>query len=266
MKLIFIVFIRLNCVYKMARNEITYLTRSFSSLSLYKEKVILLQKNIRGYLFRLKRLPFVMYKIQKFLKEQNIIINNSCSDGRINSCFDEQHIINILRNNFKIRQPKHRAWFDVLIFDNLYGWLPINIKTTTMKSCDNIGNLALCVQSYTNEKLQIFVNHRYDNGNMSKLLINKLKNKEYNFHPKKDYYFLVINKKNPNDIIINSIKGLTKLTPNIHNLPFQVCWNDNREFVYEHITVKIKMFLDCLKKPKPSWQETFMEKIRNVDI
>jgi len=45
----------------------------------------------------------------------------------------------------------------------------------------------------------------------------KLRNKQYN-------------KNNLNDIIINSVKGLIHLTPNINNLPFQVCWDKNREY------------------------------------
>ena len=36
-------------------------------------------------------------------------------------------------------------WYDILVFDYMYGWLPINIKITTMKTNDNTGNLAMCV-------------------------------------------------------------------------------------------------------------------------
>ena len=68
-------------------------------------------------------------------------------------------------------------------------------------------------------------NNSYENGKMSNILYNKLKNKEYNKNNKKDYYFIILNKTNTDDIIINSIKGLIILTPNINNLPFQVCWN-----------------------------------------
>jgi hypothetical protein len=60
---------------------------------------------------------------------------------------------------------------------------------------------------------------------INNILYNKLKNKEYNKNNKKDYYFIILNKTNTDDIIINSIKGLIILTPNINNLPFQVCWN-----------------------------------------
>ena len=56
-----------------------------------------------------------------------------------------------------------------------------------------------------------------------------LKMKNYNTNRKKDYYFIVLNKTDASDIIVNSVKGLTILTPNINNLPFQVCWSKNRD-------------------------------------
>ena len=97
---------------------------------------------------------------------------------------------------------------------------------------------------------------------MSDILFNKLKNKKYNTNNKKDYYFIVLN---ASDIIINSVKGLTILTPNINNLPFQVNWDKNRLFKYENIKKKIKIFINCLQKPKPSWKEVFMLNIRTLN-
>ena len=124
----------------------------------------------------------------------------------------------------------------------------------------------MCVHAYTNELLDIHRNKSYENGKMSDILFNKLKMKKYNTNSKKDYYFIVLNKKDSSDIIVNSVKGLTILTPNINNLPFQVCWNKNRTFKYENITKKIKLFIYSLQKPKPSWKETFMSNIRTIDL
>jgi len=114
--------------------------------------------------------------------------------------------------------------------------------------------------------LDIHSNKSYDNGKMSNILVNKLKNKEYNFISKKDYYFIVLNKTDSSIIIVNSVKGLTLLTPNINNLPFQVCWNNNRIYKYENIVKKITQFIDCLQKPKPSWKEKFMSNIRTLKL
>jgi hypothetical protein len=229
-------------------------------------KVIEIQKIFRGYIVRLKQLPLILYIIKKYLISKEFQFSKCSDDGRINSCIDEDKVIKLLIEKFsnKIKKPKMRMWYDILIFDYIYGWIPCNIKTTTTLSYDNTGNLAMCVYAYTNEYLDIHRSKSYDNGKMSDILYNKLKNKEYNKNNKKDYYFIILNKTNTNDIIVNSIKGLTILTPNINNLPFQVCWNKNRLFKYENINKKIKLFIDCLQKPKPSWKETFMKNIRQL--
>ena len=62
------------------------------------------------------------------------------------------------------------------------------------------------------------------------------------------------------------MKRLSVLTPNINNLPFQVNWSKNRDFQYGKISKKIKLFINCLKKPNPSWKEAFMANIRKLDL
>ena len=229
----------------------------------HENDIILIQKHIRGYLFRLKRLPLILYIIQNYLSTINYEFINLNQDGRINSNFDEDKIIDILINKFKnkIRKPSIRNWFDVGIYDNYYGWLPVNIKSTTTKTCDNVGNLALCVYSYTDKYLNL--NETYDNGLMANILFSKLKNNQLNKKHKKDYYFLVLNKNNNKDIIVNSVKGLTTLTSNLNNLPFQVKWDKNRFFIYKNISHCVQQFLEVIKKPKPSWKETFLMNIRD---
>ena len=231
-------------------------------------KIIQIQAWFRGSIFRLKRLPLIMYKIQNYLKLQAFQFSSQNEDGRINSCLDEVEVIKLLNEKFgtRIKTPEKRHWYDILAYDYMYGWIPINIKTTTTLTSDNTGNLAMCVYAYTDEILNIHRVKSYDNGKMSNILFNKLKKKEYNFNNKKDYYFIVLNKTDTSSIIINSVKGLTTLTPNINNLPFQVCWNKNRSYKYENIHKKIKQFIICLQQPKPSWQETFMSNIRSLHL
>lgn len=235
-------------------------------LSFDENNIIKIQKLVRGYILRLKQLPLIMYIIKKHLTLQAFHFSTQNEDGRINSCIDEDKVIKLLIDKFgeKIKKPKFRMWYDILAFDCIYGWIPINIKTTTTLTSDNTGNLAMCVYAYTNEMLNI--HKSYENGKMSDILFNKLKNKKYNNNNKKDYYFIVLNKLDASDIIVNSVKGLTILTQNINNLPFQVCWDKNREFKYEKINKKIKLFIDCLQKPKPSWKETFLSNIRTLEL
>jgi hypothetical protein len=248
--------------------EIEEIIKSFSSLSIDEAKIIKIQKWFRGCIFRLKRLPLVMYKIQNYLKAQVFQFSKQNEDGRINSCIDEDEIIKLLVKQFgdKIKKPKIRMWYDILVLDNMYGWLPVNIKTSTLQTSDNTGNLAMCVYAYTNELLNIHKDKSYENGKMSEILFKKLEKKEYNKNNKKDYYFIVMNKTDTNDVIVNSVKGLSVLTPNINNLPFQVNWSKNREFQYDKINKKIKIFIHCVKKPNPSWKETFMSNMRKLDL
>jgi len=244
------------------------LVETSTIVTLGETPVIKIQKWLRGSILRLKQLPLVMYKIQKYLKLQAFQFSSQNEDGRINSCVDEDEVIKLLVEKFgeKIKKPKIRMWYDILVFDYMYGWVPVNIKTTTTATSDNTGNLAMCVYAYTDEVLDIHRDKYYENGKMSDILFNKLKNKEYNKYNKKDYYFIVLNKTDASDIIVNSVKGLTLLTPNINNLPFQVNWSKNKNFKYENINKKIKQFIECLQSPKPSWKETFMSNIRTLDL
>ena len=247
--------------------EFDELTQKIVSLFIDEtNKAVKIQKWYRGCIFRMKRLPLIMYVIQKYLKTKSFTFATENEDGRINSCIDENGIIELLIQEFgaKIKKPKIRMWYDILVCDNIYGWIPVNIKTTTTQTSDNTGNLAMCVYAYTNENLDIHRSKSYENGNMSTILFTKLQSKQYNKNNKKDYYFIVLNKTKSTDIIINSVKGLTILTPNINNLPFQVCWDKNRTFTYEPLEKKIKLFIDCLQKPKPSWKETFMTNMRTL--
>ena len=249
--------------------QVEPITTRLSSLEIDESKIIKIQKWFRGCILRLKHLPLIMYKIKDYLKLRAFQFSTQNEDGRINSCIDENEAIKLLIEKFgeKIKKPKKRHWYDILAFDYIYGWIPINIKSTTTLSDDNTGNLAMCVYAYTDEILDIHnLDKTYCNGKMSVILFNKLKNKKYNTNDKKDYYFIVLNKTDASDIIVNSVKGLVILTPNINNLPFQVCWKKNRKYKYENINKKIKLFIDSLQQPKPSWTETFMTNIRTIDL
>ena len=251
------------------------LTENFSKFIIEDiDKVIKIQKWFRGYILRLKQLPLIMYKIKKYLKLQAFEFSTQNEDGRINSCIDEDEVIKLLIEKFgeKIKKPKIRMWYDILANDYYYGWIPINIKSTTTKTCDNTGNFAMCVHTYTDKEIIDVKNLKpCRNGEMSKILVKKIaektrKNREYNKRPKKDYYFLVANKNDPKDIIINSLKGLEILQPNINNLPFQVCWDKNRNFKYDKINKKIDLFIKCIQKPKPSYTENFLKEFRKLEL
>ncbi len=62
----------------------------------------------------------------------------------------------------------------------------------------------------------------------------------------RDYYFLIINKNDPKDIFINSLKGVQTLQPN--NLPFQCKWDNNREIIQRDFDGSKNSILSALAK------------------
>ena len=79
-------------------------------------------------------------------------------------------------------------------------------------------------------------------NNYLKLLKQNLKETE------KDYYFLVINKENTNDIFINSLKNISTLQPNGNNLPFQIKWCNNKELCPKSWVATKQLLLSTLGK------------------
>lgn len=228
--------------------------------------IIKIQSLVRGWNVRKTRLPQFLYVIQDYLSKNPVKCSNMTTDGRVNSCVDEDIIIDALIKKFKkrVEKAKIRMWYDIKIKDYRLGWLPVNIKTTTLRSADNISNLAPCVYAFTNQSLDL--DKEYVNGKMAPIIYEKIKNKQYNKSYKKDYYFLVFNKNNTTEVFINSLLGLKKIVPNINNLPFQVKWSENKEFKFKTIPKQIKTFVKTLQKPQKSWKEKFMENMRSLKI
>ncbi len=248
--------------------SINIISASFQHLSIdlfQHNYVIIIQKIWRGNRIRKANLPLILRYVQKALSLNSINVSSSFQDGRTNSCVDEDTIINFIKTHYpnRIRIAKSRMWYDILLLDNTFGWIPINIKTTTTKTNDNVGNLALCVYAYTNEYLDF--DQSYNNGFMSDILFKKIRSNEVNWSYKKDYFFLVVNKQNTSDVIINSIRGLTSITPNTNNLPFQVNWSKNRTYNYKSVKLSIIQYKDCIKKNKPSWQQRHILNMNSLE-
>jgi hypothetical protein len=182
----------------------------------------------------------------------------------VDSSLDEGAVLAALCTRFgdRVRVPPSRMWYDFLLRDAVHGWLPVNIKTTTTETRDNVGNLAMCVYAYTDAVMPL--DRRYANGAMSVLLLRQLAERRLTHARKRDYYFVVVNKRDPRDVIVNSLKGLSRLSANVHNLPFQVCWRHNREFAYARVEKCVETFLACMRTLRVGWRETFVESCRAV--
>ncbi|WP_120829647.1 restriction endonuclease [Helicobacter pylori] len=183
-------------------------------------------------------IPTQLNEIAEFLKTNPYSLSQPLQDGRLNSSVNEEEILNTIKDYFPIQLPKAREWWDFSFEENDI-FYPVNIKTTTTKTADNLnGKLgiyyALCglVPEFNNE----IAWEKY---------FQKL-HKDLGKNTNRDYYFLIINKNDPKDVFINSLKGIQTLQPN--NLPFQCKWDNNREIVQRDFDGSKNFILSALAK------------------
>lgn len=183
-------------------------------------------------------IPTQLNEIAEFLKTNPYNLSQPLQDGRLNSSVNEEEILNTIKDYFPIQLPRTREWWDFSFEENDI-FYPVNIKTTTTKTADNLnGKLgiyyALCglVPEFNNE----IAWEKY---------FQKL-HKDLGTNTNRDYYFLIINKNDLKDVFINSLKGIQTLQPN--NLPFQCKWDNNREIVQRDFIESKNFILSALAK------------------
>ena len=168
-------------------------------------------------------LPNLLNDIVDFLKKQNLQLSNQSRDGRINSAFNEDEIFRLLESKFAINHPNMRDWVDFSFYENNV-FYPVNIKVSTTKTTDNL-NCKLGIYYALTGKIPPF-----NNGVSWEIYFKTLsENLKAN---SKDYYFLIINKDNPSDVFVTSLKSLESILPNGNNLPFQAKWDNNRQLIH----------------------------------
>ena len=180
------------------------------------------------------KIPNKLLKIKAYLESESFRLSGKQSDGRINSSINENEIIKFINKKFQITVPNSRYWAD-FSFEEKEKFFPVNIKITEANKHDNL-NCKLGLYYALCGKLPDFANEIPWEKYFKKLSENMKRNNL-------DYYFLVINKNNKNEIIVNRLKGLSKLQPNGNNLPFQCRWEDNKEVLKNRSFEASKKFL-----------------------
>ena len=162
--------------------------------------------------------------------------SNISRDGRVNSSFDEDILIQqlttifntneyLLDNKLLLKHPQARDWYDFAIIqqNNNDFFVPVNIKVSKLDKNDNL-----------NCKMGIFyaltgiLPHNLSNETSWERVFQKI-HENINTYKDKDYYFLIANKQDNTDFFWNSLKQLKSIVPNGNNLPFQAKWEINRE-------------------------------------
>jgi len=181
-------------------------------------------------------------KIVKWWEKHNFEFIHTYMDGRTNSVLEEERVIEELKKSEfakYITKEDARSWCDLKINNE-----PVNIKITSGKAADNISSKKGLFYSLTGEELP---NGNDSWSNFLSLLREKIKDND------KDYYFIVINKNNPKEMIFTSLKKISNLTPNSNNLPFQKRWKfgipekNNTSIGHSYVLSK---FIESLDKEK----------------
>lgn len=180
-------------------------------------------------------IPTQLNEIAEFLKTNPYHLSQPLQDGRLNSSVNEEEILNTIKD-FPVQLPKAREWWDFSFEENDI-FYPVNITTT--KTADNL-----------NGKLGIYyalcgLLPEFNNEIAWEKYFQKL-HKDLGKNTNRDYYFLIINKNDPKDIFINSLKGIQTFQPN--NLPFQCKWDNNREIVQRSFIESKNSILSTLAK------------------
>ncbi|GAA6988739.1 hypothetical protein ID0090_11450 [Helicobacter pylori] len=185
-------------------------------------------------------IPTQLNKIAEFLKTNPYNLSQPLQDGCLNSSVNEEEILNTIKHSFLIQLPKVREWWDFSSEENDI-FYPVNIKITTTKTADNL-NCKLGIYYALCGLLPTFNNEIAWEKYFQKL------HKDLDKNTNRDYYFLIINKNNPKDIFINSLKGIQTLQPNGNNLPFQCKWDNNREIIQRDFDGSKNFILSALAK------------------
>ena len=177
----------------------------------------------------------IMAQICSYLKQTSFNLSSDNTDGRIDSIKNEYEVLQRIEKspNFNIKIPSSRSWADFFI-----DGIPVNIKITTTKTADNAGSKEGIYYTLTGLAYQ----GSNDWEHYLHLLKDNIKKTD------KDYYFLVINKTDLNDIFFNSLRYINTLVPNGNNLPFQIKWADNRDLIRRDFNNSKWLLLNTLGK------------------
>lgn len=193
-------------------------------------------------------IPECLIEILDFIKKQNIKTTKS-KDGRVGSIKDEDDCLDLLKGCeiFDVRNeteyedrkpinkekisiliPKAREWYDILVLDKNGNKYYVNIKSSSLKTPDNIGSLSSILYGMFGIKLK----ETKKTKQYSELFYHYNKHKDrddFDNFKNIDYYYLIINKNITNESFFTSLNHFTKesLKSNGSNLPFQCNWSYN---------------------------------------
>lgn len=177
----------------------------------------------------------VLTDIRNFLASSGLKLSRKFQDDRTNATINEGEILDVIAHHFEIKRPESRHWYDF----SIEGY-PVNIKVSNMDRADNLS----CKLGIYYALTGLWPNFQNEIGwgQYFTLLADNLGKKTTG-----NYYFLVINRQLPNDVLLVGLKELAELQPNGNNLPFQCHWGKNRTPILRTHDQAIRFILHNLR-------------------
>jgi len=213
---------------------------------------------------RQERTHEILMEMRDFLIEtrEEWSLYNVHRDGRINSAHDEDAIVKQLRKKFGMDVfvttedvgISNRGWWDIWFVETDS---PVNVKSSNHKSADNACNFLAMLWSLTDVEIE-----KRRNPNAGKDTTQYIESLQSNtpVTVNRDYWFFSVNKKDPSEITITSVRSLKQATLNSNNLPFQINWSKNHELKERTVTEAREYYNDILKRTlEKDWRKQLYE-------
>lgn len=166
-----------------------------------------------------KKYPKTLVQIAKYLESNPPRLGIKGATKRTRAADNEKIVLKEIKKKFVFEEAPESEWYDFLIRSGKNP-CPVNIKISNLKGADN-----------TNCKLGIYYTltgiwPEFSNSIKWESFFKKL-SADLKSNTKTDYYFLVLANDGSGKVFLNSLLGLSKITPNGNNLPFQCNWSLN---------------------------------------
>lgn len=175
--------------------------------------------------------------IKKVIKNKKNVdkekIKDICMSAVIHEQWFEQNLIYIEKVDNK--------WYDLkIINEDTNTWYPVKIELVNTEEEYHLS----CKESLIFSLTGIEPDHITKNSHWTKI-IDVIKSNNIKEHP--DVFYIVVDVKEKDNVIINTLKSLKNIKININHFPFMINWSHNNDFDKDKI-VSTKELLNKFKE------------------
>lgn len=168
-------------------------------------------------------IPPDLIDVARYLSDLDFQLVTSAQDARRDSGDSETHVVQLLQNShmWRVFSPNvdrgnNRTWYDAKIND-----FYVDIKISECSANDNTNAKKAIYYLLTGKPPEKV-------PDMEKRFFRAMRDSE-SPDETRDYYYLIVNKRDLSDIFVVNLKGLPHASPSANNMPFQANWGRCRK-------------------------------------